>query len=118
ILAEQLGKGVETFARRKNEGPASMSLLDSVALHDKGLMLPSWDEAAQRYLAIVALYRAQVDLDPRRRDPRRMDQIRALGLQLKFPDDLAANARYDSPRDFDPAKFEDALQTIRQGLRK
>src|SRR5262249_27204095 len=111
-VANQLGQAMGTVVKRKYDGAASMNFLDPVARHNKGVAWPSWDEAAQVYVAIDAIYRAQTDLDPQRHNPRRRDQIRALGSQLELPYDPATKIRHDSPQDFDPAKFEEALQTI------
>jgi hypothetical protein len=66
----------------------------------------NWDHAAQTYLAVAALCQAP---DAPHLAP---DAIRRLRDTLKFPP-TKGDARMDSPRDFDPHEFRDALIAVR-----
>jgi hypothetical protein len=70
-----------------------------------------WDEATQHYLALAALYTALGNLDP----PAASAQRRALFEPLREPLRFRADrvARYDSPVDFRPEQYRQALQRFR-----
>jgi hypothetical protein len=64
----------------------------------------NWDEAAQRYLALVPLRQAWVELAPGRKDEQdrlktRLERVRS---KLQFPEG------FDSPKGFDPGKLRRA----------
>jgi hypothetical protein len=53
-----------------------------------------WDHAAQRYLAVAALYHALGDFDPQNQEPQIRATLGEMIRQLRFP------KNYDSPRDY------------------
>ena len=61
----------------------------------------SWDEAAQRYLALVPLNQARGRLNSERRTDQKAltDELRALVDKLVYP------KNFDSPRGFDPSRL-------------
>ena len=61
----------------------------------------SWDEAAQRYLALVPLNQARARLSPERQAEHRAlsEELRSLLEKLSYPKD------FDSPRGFDPGRL-------------
>jgi hypothetical protein len=69
-----------------------------------------WDEATQHYLALAALYTALGELDPAAATPQRRGLFAELRKPLKFPADPARGLRYDSPVDFRPDTYRQALQ--------
>ncbi len=69
-----------------------------------------WDDAAQRYLALAALYQGWSALDPASATPTRRDAFRELRATLQFPPAPDGRGRYDSPVDFTPERFRQALQ--------
>lgn len=73
---------------------------------DDGHPAASWDGAAQRYLALAALYHAVSDLDPSYRDPRLEAALGVMVDRLRFPDGT------DSPRRFNPRTFADDLRKL------
>jgi hypothetical protein len=85
-------------------------LLQAVAPPDAAHAPSSWDEAAQEYLALGALYNGLTDLDPRWRDPALRDAIQALAPSLRTP------PGYSSPVTFDALAFEKQLQLVRSRL--
>ena len=61
----------------------------------------SWDDAVRIYLALDALHKAWVKLDPARKNDQEKlaARLEALCLKLDFP------AGSDSPRGFDPERL-------------
>jgi hypothetical protein len=72
---------------------------------------PSWDRAAQTYLAVAALDQALAATDAAAPPPARADALRRMRDALKFP--ATNDGVLDSPRDFTPAAFRDALKGLR-----
>ncbi len=60
----------------------------------------TWDAAAQRYLALAAIYQAQADVGHTQLDQRQKSELEALMRRLAFPRDN--KVKFDSPRDFRP----------------
>jgi len=96
--AERLNPCLETIAARPLDEHDVATLLGIVNRREAWEGISSWDEAVQRYLALVPLYQAQLSLDPvrapERRDLRR--QIDRLFEKLRFEPGV------DSPSGFDP----------------
>jgi hypothetical protein len=67
-----------------------------------------WDDAAQHYLALAALYQSLIDLDPAAATPARREMFAALRKVLRFPPD--GDKSRNSPADFTPAQYKQALQ--------
>jgi hypothetical protein len=86
----------------------------------EGLAQPSrvrdWDDAAQHYLALAAFYQALCDLDPAANTPARRDLFLALRKVLVFSP-AGDKRRYDSPADFRPEKYQQALQPLANEFR-
>jgi hypothetical protein len=82
--------------------PAGASTLEErlarVEHGGKGPAEATWDEAAQRYLALAALQNAFSDQG--RKSPPLAVHLRALRKDLRFPEG------FDSPRDFDPFRVK------------
>jgi hypothetical protein len=68
-----------------------------------------WDDAAQHFLALAAFYQSLIDLDPAAATPTRRDLFAGLRNVLAFPP-AGDKRRYDSPADFTPEKYRQALQ--------
>ena len=71
---------------------------------------PSWESAAQRYLALGAMFHALTDLDQHQSDPDLRRSIKGLADPLRFP------PGYDSPASFDLRSFAEKLETLRKQL--
>jgi len=75
-----------------------------------------WDRAAQTYLAVAALYQTLAELDPGYATPDRRAAIEGLRLAVRFPG-RRPEGSLDSPADFTPARFRDALQDIQKAFK-
>ncbi len=75
----------------------------------------SWDEAAQTYLALVALADRS---RPSLRDSRQQDldeKLAALKEAVQFPVQIGTSGEsfhFDSPRNYSPQKFREAMQAL------
>jgi hypothetical protein len=87
-----------------------LRLLGGVVRQDAARPPTSWDEAAQEYLAVAALYHGLTDLDPRYRNPALRGAIQALVGPLEPP------AGYSSPVTFDAPRFLQQMETVRSRL--
>lgn len=80
----------------------------------------SWDQAAQLYLGLAALYQAEGDLGRGRLDAHLRDSLGAMVRQLEFPAAAQADQRYDSPveqrRGDRQEKFREALSDFERSL--
>lgn len=80
---------------------------------------PSWDEATQWYLAVVALERSRLDYRGdaplTEQDEAIQRQLQAIKKLLDFPATSSGTA-LNSPRDFDPAAFKSAADQLRRSL--
>src|SRR5207248_1663989 len=56
----------------------------AMARDDRDLVGSGWDGGAQLYLALAAIYHAQGDLYPEKRDPRFQGSIKSMGGALSF----------------------------------
>jgi hypothetical protein len=112
-MADKLKPFVDKLERRRYDGDALGSTLRRVATDGQQKSRAGWDGAAQTYLALAALQRARGDLTPPARDSQLTARVRALGRLLEFP-----GTRQDSPGDIDPAVYLQALERVRQGIRK
>jgi hypothetical protein len=101
--------------KRENVTPERLrALLLRVAKQDsEGEGPPDWDHAVQTYLAIAALDQALEAVD-RETSPLPRESVQNLRDALKFP--AANGVEFDSPRDFTPARFRDALKKVRDAL--
>lgn len=108
-LARQTAQMLEALLQRES---ASAELLPVEVLLHKALeradtkSAQSWDHAMPRYAVLAALARARRDL----RQPT--PELRPLANLLRFP------LGVDSPRDYDPAKIEDAIRILKQASQK
>lgn len=68
-----------------------------------------WDDAAQHYLALAALYQSLTEFDPAAASPARRDLFLGLRNVIVFPT-APRDARYNSPVAFTPEKYKQALQ--------
>jgi hypothetical protein len=104
-LARQTGRLLEPWLTRAQPEPLPVATLFQTLVDtadDKSI--PSWDGAAQKYLAVSALARAQLDLGQPL--PAR-GALLELHAALRFPVDI------DSPRDFDPHKVQAAIRKLK-----
>jgi hypothetical protein len=76
-----------------------------------GLARPprDWDDAAQHYLALAATYQSLCEYDKSAETPARRDLFLKLRTVLAFPP-AGEKRRYDSPVEFTPEKYQQALQ--------
>jgi hypothetical protein len=100
------------------DGAILNQLLASIARDHRKVAAANWDGAAQVYLALTAVYQAQADVDPLRRDRRLASHFNEMVSCLGFPKvDVGA---YSSPRDMlhaDAArKFLQELERIQDHL--
>ena len=70
-----------------------------------------WDDAAQHYLALAALYQSLTEFDPAAANPMHRDLFLRLRTVLAFPT-APEHRRYDSPAGFTPEKYRQALQNF------
>jgi hypothetical protein len=99
--AGKLDPWVHQLARARYDGADLRRLLRDVARLADG----DWDLAAQVYLALAALYHAQGDVAPGRRDPLLREPLEVMGRQLK--------PRRDPDQD---KAFREALAAVRRIL--
>ncbi len=106
-LARQAAALLEALLQREQSQTAQLPVgallkkaLDSADL--KSAL--SWDHAMPRYAALAALARASQDLG------RPSPKLREFADSLRFP------LGFDSPRDYDPAKIEQAIRNLKQHL--
>jgi hypothetical protein len=117
--AGELGSWAQQLVRRTYTDEAILDDQFAAIARDGGpLAHGSWDEAAQLYLGLAALYHAKGDLHPRQRDSRLRAYLVTMGQMLAFP--LPGGVKYDSPEEKGygdrERQFHDALQQIRHRL--
>lgn len=115
--AEALSAQLKKWQAR-NEKPDAASVraaLRNLAQRGPELAAPSWDHAAQVYLATAALYHGLNDLDPGSRNP----ELKAAFKELSKDSYLVFPQGFDSPRQqFNPQSFKALLDKIHQQLGK
>jgi hypothetical protein len=114
--AEQAAGKIDTWGKHVNDAPpldaaAVGKLLSAMAADGVAQPPREWDDAAQHYLALAALYQSLTDLDPAAGTPRRRDLFLGLRRVLAFPP-AGDKRRYDSPAEFTPEKYKAALQSL------
>jgi hypothetical protein len=97
--AEALSPYLEALAAKSFDARDVEALLGIVNLPEAWKRVSTWDEAVQRYLALVPLYQARLALAPDQApEPQPLRrQIDTLLEKLKFP------PGFDSPGGFDPS---------------
>jgi hypothetical protein len=76
-----------------------------------------WDEAAQRYLGIAAVYNALTDVDGKySRDLELKNAVRRLAQQLSSAFPRTSAIKYDSPKDYKPDMLQKNIQELRREL--
>jgi hypothetical protein len=109
--AKQLGDWVGEIERGSFSAGTVRGLLDKIVQQGPQIAGANWDQAAQVYLAIAALYQSMGDLSPGSHRPALTASIRALVPQLEFPKGV------QSPTNrFDPRKFSRQLEDIHTQL--
>jgi hypothetical protein len=73
-----------------------------------------WDQAAQHYLAVVALLTGLGEMDPAFKDAKFREPLARLRQPLKFTQSDATT--FDSPTRFTPADYRAALEKLRAAL--
>jgi hypothetical protein len=101
--ADELQSLVKELNGARYDRPLVDRLLTAASKPDQ-LSPACWDEAAQSYLALVALHLAQGEPDQRGPVPSQAE-LREVRQQLAFP------PGYDSPARFDPTNLDNALRT-------
>ncbi len=87
--------------------PATKALFDKLVADGLMANATDWEDATQRYLALAAAHQS---LAQRKAiGPERRDALLNVRKPLVFP---IAPRRFDSPADFTPAKFRDALKQL------
>jgi hypothetical protein len=92
----ELDRYVTGADKRHYEQAALQALFNGLRGRDPEVTVTRWDDAAQVYLALAALYNALGDMDHGQRDPALRESLKARAKRLQFP------KGYDSPRGFDP----------------
>ncbi|HEV3167287.1 MAG TPA: multiheme c-type cytochrome [Isosphaeraceae bacterium] len=108
--AQSLEGSLDAIQRRPLAAEDVRSLFAKLARAHRDTGTPRWEQDAQLYLALAALYHAQGDLDPSRRDPQLRPELDVMNQALRFP------ASFDSPTGYVPAAFDRALGTVRARL--
>jgi hypothetical protein len=85
-----------------------LGLLHAVVPPDRQHVPTNWDEAAQNYLAVAALYNALTDLEPRHRNPGLRQAIQALAGPLEPP------SAFGTPENL--TRFQNEMEAIRSRL--
>jgi hypothetical protein len=101
-LEEALGRGLDSLVAKKHLTLGDVrGLIDRLDRPDAWNRLASWDEAAQLYLAVVALRQSWVAMDPGQQAAQGQLKVRLeeLRCQLEFP------PGFDSPRRFNPSRL-------------
>jgi Cytochrome c554 and c-prime len=113
--AAGLGRLAESWSRQPQalmQANEMETLLGRIARDDDRVAASGWDGAAQAYLAIGALYHAQGDLYPERREPLLRGPIEELGSLLQFtyrvPPDGAASPQFP----FNSKRVQETLKKI------
>jgi hypothetical protein len=115
-LAELLGKQVREAERGVSDSQGVGKLMRQVAADESRVSTKSWDGAAQVFLALAALRAARADLDPHFVPSALKGELLEMRGLLRFPPAPPTGPWYDSPRDFSPEKFRQALEGARRGL--
>jgi hypothetical protein len=114
IQAEQAAGKLDAWRTQVNDVPpldaaGVRKMLAGLAADAAAHPPREWDDAAQHYLALAALYQSLTDLDPAAGTPARRDLFLGLRKVLVFPP-AGEKRRYDSPVEFTPEKCKSALQ--------
>jgi hypothetical protein len=115
-LADLLGRQLRETDQRRWDAQGLTTLMRAVAADERQVSARGWDGAAQVYLALAALRAARAGLDPRFASPILTDDLRGMRRALRFPATTTSGTSYDSPRDFSPQDFRQALEKVRRGL--
>ncbi len=110
-VAGQLGQWLARAPQVRYDNPTALRTL--LSTFGKDAKTASWDQAAQRYLAIAAMYQTLGDLQPGARNPQVRAAIQALAKPLEFPKGI------DSPQTFDAKRvqlFEEQLKAVHNQL--
>jgi hypothetical protein len=109
-VAQQLGQWLGRSREARYDNPVALRNLLAGFAKDEKAAATSWDQAAQHYLAIAAMYQALGDVQPAARNPQLRASIRALVKPLEFPPGI------DSPQKFDAKMFEEKLKAVQHQL--
>lgn len=110
--ADQLNQALPMVARSRYNNP---DLLAQRLVRLAADQPPQgWDAAAQRYLALTAVYRTLGDLDPARRNPRILASLRTMHGLLDRPHGIDDA----QPPRFSAERFVEAQRKIQDQLRK
>jgi hypothetical protein len=110
--ADQLNQALPSVARSSYNNPNLLAQRLGRLAADQPPQ--GWDTAAQRYLALTAVYRTMGDLDPRRRNPRILTSLRAMHGLLDRPH---GSADVQPPR-FSAERFFEEQRKIQDQLGK
>jgi hypothetical protein len=113
-LAQAAAKEFETSLQqvrvRRYDASEVARLLRDVVDSAQRKAPASWDQAAQEYLAVAALYHGLTDLNPGRRDPVLRNSIEALVKPIEPP------SLFVSPVLLDPEAYRAQMQIIHRRL--
>ena len=117
VLSRTAAARLGTLAERCSRQPVMQaneieSLLCRIARDDDRIAASGWDGAAQVYLAIAALYHAQGDLYPERREPALRGPIEELAHQLQFTYRDSPNAALSPQFPFNKDRVHEILKKI------
>jgi hypothetical protein len=119
--AEQSAGKLDAWRKQvQSAGPLDAAAVRKqlAALAADGVAHPAreWDDAAQNYLALAALYHSLNGLDPASATPSRRDLFLGLRAPLLFPP-AGPGRQYNSPPEFTPNKYKQALQPFAAAFR-
>jgi hypothetical protein len=111
--AVRLGALAERYSRKPlMQANEIESLLCRIARDDDRIAASGWDGAAQVYLAIAALYHAQGDLYPERREPSLRGPIEELASLLQFTYRDSPKAAPSPQFPFDKERVHEIMKRI------
>jgi hypothetical protein len=92
----ELDRHLRATEKSHYERPALEAISNSLRESDRKVGVANWDDAAQVYLVLAALYNALGDMEQGHREPAMREFLKAKAKRLQFP------KGYDSPRGFEP----------------
>lgn len=115
--ADELNTVLAALESMPNEDIATVKAkMTAIAGDPTKLAGSDWDHAGQTLLALQAMYHALYDLDHAEHNPTRNAALAELVKLLEFQ--ASPNSYLDSPNNFSPDAYRNALQNVRDSLSK
>lgn len=106
-LAADLNRLIEIAEKARLDDRTLSLSIENTLNSSPSLGRSSWDQVAQRYLALASFHQARRDVSSLPRDPRLETFLTTLADGLKYPDGL------DSPRGFRPKALEETVRRLK-----